>query len=70
MPLFILNVSTDAAADDWASFPHVRHTLAAWGLMDEHESRTAIEHRLGVKVVKAEMMPMAPCTGFNTSCPT
>jgi nucleotide-binding universal stress UspA family protein len=64
-PLFILHVSTDAAKDDWADFPHVRHTLASWGLMDEHESPAAIEHKLGVKVVKAEMMPMGVVRGIE-----
>jgi nucleotide-binding universal stress UspA family protein len=63
-PLFILHVSTDAAQDDWASFPHVRHTLAHWGLMDEHESPAAIAAKLGVKVVKAETMPMEPVDGI------
>jgi nucleotide-binding universal stress UspA family protein len=63
-PLFILHVSTDAAVDDWASFPHVRHTLAHWGLMDENESPAVIADKLGVKVVKAEMMPMEPVDGI------
>lgn len=62
-PLYILHVSTDAAQDDWASFPHVRHVLANWGLMDEHESPAAIYAKLGVKVVKAEMMPMGTVDG-------
>ena len=64
-PLFILHVSSDAAKDDWAAFPHVRHTLAGWGLMDERESPAAIEHKLGVKVVKAEMMPMGIVQGIE-----
>lgn len=64
-PLFILHVSSDAAKDDWAAFPHVRHTLASWGLMDERESPAAIEHKLGVKVVKAEMMPMGIVQGIE-----
>jgi nucleotide-binding universal stress UspA family protein len=63
-PLFILHVSTDAGVDDWASFPHVRQTLAHWGLMDERESPAAIYDKLGVKVVKAEMMPMGTVHGI------
>ncbi len=62
-PLYILHVSTDAARDDWASFPHVRQTLAHWGLLDEREETAAIYGKLGVKVVKAEMMPMDPVDG-------
>lgn len=57
-PLFILHVSADAGKDDWAAFPHVRQTLHHWGLLDERESTEAIGAKLGVKVVKAEMMPM------------
>ena len=63
-PLYILHVSTDAAQDDWAAFPHVRQTLAHWGLIDEHEDTAAIYGKLGVKVVKAEMMPMDPVDGI------
>ncbi len=63
-PLFILHVSASAAKDDWAEFPHVRHTLHRWGLMDEHESPAAIAEKLGVKVVKAEMMPMRTVHGI------
>jgi nucleotide-binding universal stress UspA family protein len=62
-PLYILHVSTDAAKDDWASFPHVRHVLANWGLLDKRESPAAIYAKLGVKVVKAEMMPMRTVDG-------
>ena len=63
-PLYILHVSTDAAVDDWVAFPHVRQTLAHWGLMDERADTAAIYAKLGVKVVKAEMMPMDPVDGI------
>ncbi len=63
-PLSIMHVSTDAATDDWASYPHVRHTLAQWGLMDERDSTAAIEQQLGIKVVKVELMPMETVRGI------
>jgi nucleotide-binding universal stress UspA family protein len=63
-PLYILHVSTDAEVDDWATFPRVRQTLAQWGLMDAHESPAAIAEKLGVKVIKAEMMPMGTVHGI------
>ena len=56
--LLIIHVSDNAAKDDWASYPHVRRTLSQWGLFDERESAAAIEEKLGVKVVKVELMPM------------
>lgn len=62
--LTILHVSGDAAADDWAAFPHVRRTLAHWGLMDENESTAAIHERLGVLVRKVEIMPQRPLDGI------
>src|ERR1700690_3010082 len=64
-PLFIMHVSDNATKDDWASYPHVRHTLAQWGLMDERDSPAAIEQQLGIKVVKIEMMPMEPVQGIR-----
>ena len=63
-PLFIIHVSTDAATDDWASYPHIRQTLAQWGLMDERDSTAAIEQQLGIKVVKVELMPMDTARGI------
>jgi nucleotide-binding universal stress UspA family protein len=63
-PLLIMHVSTDAKKDDWASLPHVRHLLAQWGLMDERDSPTAIEQKLGVKIVKVELMPMGTVKGI------
>ena len=63
-PLLIMHVSTDVTKDDWASYPHVRQTLSQWGLMDEHESPAAIEQKLGVKVVKIELMPMETTKGI------
>lgn len=64
-PLFIMHVSDNAAKDDWAKFPHVRGLLAQWGLRDERDSPAAIEQKLGVKVVKVEMMPMETVKGIR-----
>jgi nucleotide-binding universal stress UspA family protein len=58
--LTILHVSAEARTDEWASFPHVRKTLADWGLMDANESTDAIHARTGMKVIKVAMMPQQP----------
>ena len=63
-PLLIMHVSTNATKDDWASYPHVRPLLAQWGLIDERDSPAAIEQKLGVKVVKIELMPMETTKGI------
>jgi len=47
-PLTILHVATEPDCDEWDSFPHIRRTLADWGLLDEKESTTAIYAKLGV----------------------
>lgn len=63
--LTILHVATDRATNDWASFPHVRRTLAQWGMMEENESTDAIQEKLGVLVRKVEMEPQAPADGIH-----
>lgn len=62
--LTILHVSSNAATDDWAAFPHIRRTLANWGMMDENESTEAIHAKLGVLVRKVEIMPQSPLDGI------
>lgn len=62
--LTILHVAGGATVDDWAAFPHVRRTLADWGLMDANESTQAIHERVGVLVRKVEIMPQAPLAGI------
>jgi len=52
--LYILHVGEPRGDVDWTAFPHVRQTLARWGLMDESEPPAAIA-TLGVNVVKAEL---------------
>lgn len=59
--LTLLHVAGAHGVADWASFPHVRQTLAAWGLMDEKESPA----RLGVSVRKVEMEPQSPVDGVR-----
>lgn len=63
--LTILHVASEPGADDWAAFPHVRRTLAHWGLMDESESPEAIHAKLGVLVRKVEMAPQSPLDGIR-----
>lgn len=62
--LTILHVSGNAATDDWAAFPHIRHTLANWGMMEENESTAAIHEKLGVLVRKVEIAPQSPLDGI------
>jgi nucleotide-binding universal stress UspA family protein len=62
--LTLLHVA-NAHKEEWTSFPHVRQTLAAWGLMDEKESPDAIQAKLGVTLRKVEMEPQSPLDGVR-----
>jgi nucleotide-binding universal stress UspA family protein len=62
--LTILHVAAGPQTDDWADFPHVRQTLANWGLMEGKESTAAITGRLGIKVSKLAMEPQSPLDGI------
>ena len=63
--LTLLHVADKPKADEWGSFPHVRQTLADWGLLDQHASIEAIEQRLGIVIRKAEMAPQSPLDGIR-----
>jgi nucleotide-binding universal stress UspA family protein len=54
-PLHIMHVHDPEKEDEWAAFPHIRETLAKWGLIDAREPPEAIYKKLGVKVVKVEI---------------
>ena len=53
--LTIVHVASDPDQQEWASFPHVRETLANWGLMKASDSIEAIHAKTGVKVIKTAM---------------
>jgi nucleotide-binding universal stress UspA family protein len=57
--LTVLHVAASAQTEEWDSFPHMRRTLAEWGLMDANESPEAIHAKLGVMVKKVEMPPQS-----------
>lgn len=62
--LTVLHVATARDTTDWATFPHVRAVLAAWGLMSPHEPASAIAARLGVKIAKIELAPQSTLGGI------
>lgn len=61
--LYIVHVA-EQADEEWLAFPHVRQTLARWGLFDERDSTAAIYEKLGVEVAKVEVEPQDPVRGF------
>ena len=52
------------SAKDWQSFPHIRPTLARWGLLDAYSSPAAIFDQLGVEVAKVEIDSHDPVRGL------
>ncbi|WP_299615415.1 universal stress protein [Pelagibius sp.] len=65
--LDILHVDSDSAAGpDWAGFPHVRETLARWGLLEEGSPKGAVATELGLKVGKVELGSRDPVSAMAT----
>jgi len=62
--LYILHVPS-GGDDDVMAFPHVRDTLARWGLMEADEPPQAVEARLGMRVAKVDLEPQAPEDGVR-----
>lgn len=61
--LTVVHVAGNEKMDEWDQFPHVRRTLAHWGLLNESEPTGAIAARLGITVRKIEVGPQAPADG-------
>lgn len=62
--LYLVHVAS-GSDDDIMDFPHVRETLARWGLMNADEPPAAIEARVGVRVAKVDVAPQAPAEGVR-----
>ncbi|MFY0610606.1 MAG: universal stress protein [Hyphomicrobiaceae bacterium] len=68
----VLHVRTINDQENWAEFPHVRETLARWGLLSEDASPDDIEAQLGVALRKIEIAQHDALRGictFLTSSP-
>jgi len=63
--LYVAHVADRSGTQEWHAFPHVRQTLARWGLLDANASTAAIFERLGVEVVKVEIEPGDPVRGVT-----
>jgi nucleotide-binding universal stress UspA family protein len=62
--LYILHVAS-GSDDDVMAFPHVRDTLARWGLMNVGEPQEAVEAKLGMRIAKVDLEPQAPEDGVR-----
>jgi nucleotide-binding universal stress UspA family protein len=64
--LDLLHVRSPNSQDNWDSFPHVRETLARWGLLAADASVSDIEAQLGVSVRKVEISHQDAVGGVST----
>ncbi len=62
--LDLLHVKQPGSSDGWESFPHVRQTLAEWGLLDANSHHDEIEARCGIKIRKIEIADHNPLHGL------
>lgn len=62
--LYLVHVAEHRDQDPWHAFPHVRQTLARWGLFDETEPPAALAAKLGIEVAKVEVEPQDPVRGL------
>jgi nucleotide-binding universal stress UspA family protein len=53
--LYLLHVKNPGGEPVWSSFPHVRQTLARWGVIDADTAQSELEAKLGIKVAKVEI---------------
>jgi nucleotide-binding universal stress UspA family protein len=62
--LDLLHVKYPEDDDAWDAFPHVRETLARWGVLPEDASYSDMEHQLGISVRKVEIGRGDPVAGI------
>lgn len=62
--LYIVHVAERSKADEWQAFPHVRETLARWGLADASATTATVFAQLGIAVVKVEITAEDPAGGL------
>ncbi len=62
--LYLVHVAERRNEDAWLAFPHVRETLARWGLFDEREPPSQLVSKLSIEVAKVEVEPQDPVSGF------
>jgi len=61
--LYLVHVAESKDPGEYDGFPHVRHVLAQWQLMDESDP-PAVVGKLGIKVAKIGLKPHDPLRGL------
>jgi nucleotide-binding universal stress UspA family protein len=61
--LYLVHVAESKYPEEYDGFPHVRHMLAQWQLMNESDPPAAVG-KLGIKVAKIGLKPHDPLRGL------
>ena len=61
--LYLVHMAESEHSDEYDGFPHIRRTLARWGLMNENDPPAAVA-KLGIKVAKIGLKPHEPLRGL------
>ena len=64
--LHLLHIGSRDEGLDWSRFPHVRQTLARWGMLAEGASQSSVASELGVRIVKASIRAHDPAEGVGS----
>jgi nucleotide-binding universal stress UspA family protein len=54
--LYLVHIAESESPNEYDGFPHIRHVLARWGLMNESDPPGAVG-KLGIKVAKIGLKP-------------
>jgi nucleotide-binding universal stress UspA family protein len=57
--LYLVHIAESESPDEYDGFPHVRHVLAQWGLMNEGDPPEVVG-KLGIRVAKIGLKPHDP----------
>jgi nucleotide-binding universal stress UspA family protein len=63
--LYVAHIAASRGDHDWTGFPHVRETLARWGLLPANASPHDIFDRLGVQIAKVEIESQDSVAGLS-----
>jgi nucleotide-binding universal stress UspA family protein len=62
--LYLVHIAESKYSDEQDGFPHVRHALAQWQLLNENDPPAAVSEKLGIKVAKIDLKPQDPLRGL------
>lgn len=62
--LYLVHIAESDNADEDDGFPHVRHALEQWHMLNANETPAEVGNKLGIKVAKIALKPQDPLRGL------